>query len=156
MRRKARLSARAMRKSGALSADCVDEVKADCRVMVPAYDHETLWEGHGSMVNEMYNQLGSKPDAIFCSVGGAGLLGGLIVGSKDVGWDDGGHIEDNTLVLSAHLSPLLHKIQFPLLLLQREVPIASITLCLAMATGSTVSTKSYRLMSRSCTTRSTM
>ncbi|KAG6829843.1 hypothetical protein H0H92_003286 [Tricholoma furcatifolium] len=57
-------------------------------VMVPAYDHETLWEGHGSMVNEVSAQLPTKPDAIFCSVGGGGLLGGLIYGCKAVGWDD--------------------------------------------------------------------
>ncbi|KAG5652962.1 hypothetical protein H0H81_002970, partial [Sphagnurus paluster] len=57
-------------------------------VMVPAYDHEILWEGHASMINEISNQLESKPDAIFCSVGGGGLLGGVITGCKNVGWDD--------------------------------------------------------------------
>lgn len=57
-------------------------------VMVPAYDHETLWEGHGSMIKEISTQLASKPDAIFCSVGGGGLLGGIIDGCKKVGWDD--------------------------------------------------------------------
>ncbi|KAG5645816.1 hypothetical protein DXG03_005157 [Asterophora parasitica] len=57
-------------------------------VIVPAYDHETLWEGHGSMIKEISTQLPNKPDAIFCSVGGGGLLGGVIQGSKEVGWDD--------------------------------------------------------------------
>ncbi|GLB37987.1 putative pyridoxal-phosphate dependent enzyme [Lyophyllum shimeji] len=57
-------------------------------VLVPAYDHETLWEGHGSMIEEISTQLGSKPDAIFCSVGGGGLLGGIITGCKKVCWDD--------------------------------------------------------------------
>jgi L-serine/L-threonine ammonia-lyase len=57
--------------------------------MVPAYDSEILWEGHSSMVKELFTQLPSKPDAIFCSVGGGGLLGGIIVGCKYVGWDDG-------------------------------------------------------------------
>jgi len=57
--------------------------------MVPAYDHEVVWEGHASMVKEISSQLGKKPDALFCSVGGAGMLGGLIVGCKDLGWDDG-------------------------------------------------------------------
>jgi len=56
--------------------------------MVPAYDHETLWEGHGSMIKEISIQLASKPDAIFCSVGGGGLLGGIIDGCKRAGWDD--------------------------------------------------------------------
>ena len=57
--------------------------------MVPAYDDEVIWEGHGSMIKEISSQLGKKPDALFCSVGGAGMLGGLIVGCKDLGWDDG-------------------------------------------------------------------
>ncbi|TBU32291.1 tryptophan synthase beta subunit-like PLP-dependent enzyme [Dichomitus squalens] len=59
-------------------------------VMVPGYDHPLVWEGHASMVHEMRHQLpdGVKPDAIFCSVGGGGLAGGIIEGCKAVGWDD--------------------------------------------------------------------
>lgn len=57
-------------------------------VMVPAYDDEILWEGHSSMIKEISKQLSNKPDVIFCSVGGGGLLGGIIVGCKHVGWDD--------------------------------------------------------------------
>jgi L-serine/L-threonine ammonia-lyase len=62
-----------------------------CSVLVPAYDHPTLWEGHSSMIAEIQTQLprGVKPVAVFCSVGGGGLLGGVIKGCKDVGWDDG-------------------------------------------------------------------
>ncbi|KAF8162968.1 tryptophan synthase beta subunit-like PLP-dependent enzyme [Crassisporium funariophilum] len=56
-------------------------------VMVPAYDNSTLWSGHSSMIHEIHKQLQEEPDAIFCSVGGGGLLGGIIVGCKDVGWD---------------------------------------------------------------------
>jgi len=59
------------------------------RVLVPAYDDPTLWEGHSSMIQEIKNQIQHVPDAIFCSVGGGGLLGGIIVGCKDVGWDHG-------------------------------------------------------------------
>ncbi|KAF9466416.1 tryptophan synthase beta subunit-like PLP-dependent enzyme [Collybia nuda] len=57
-------------------------------VMVPAYDDQILWRGHSSMVHEISEQIPDKPDAIFCSVGGGGLLGGLIIGCRDVGWDD--------------------------------------------------------------------
>lgn len=56
---------------------------------MPAYDDQLLWEGHGSMVSEIRDQLQKKPDAIFCSVGGGGLLGGIILGCKEVGWDGG-------------------------------------------------------------------
>ncbi|KAN0141336.1 Tryptophan synthase beta subunit-like PLP-dependent enzyme [Lactarius tabidus] len=59
-------------------------------VLVPAYDHPTLWEGHASMIAEIRTQLpcGVKPAAVFCSVGGGGLLGGVIEGCRDAGWDD--------------------------------------------------------------------
>ncbi|KAG8908006.1 hypothetical protein FRB99_001173 [Tulasnella sp. 403] len=58
-------------------------------VLVPAYDHPTLWKGHSSLVEEIAGQLphGKKPDAIVCAVGGGGLLGGIILGCKTVGWD---------------------------------------------------------------------
>lgn len=58
-------------------------------VMVPAYDDKLVIEGHSSMVKEIFSQLdGKKPDAIVCSVGGAGLLGGVLSGCEQVGWDD--------------------------------------------------------------------
>ncbi|KAI0797773.1 tryptophan synthase beta subunit-like PLP-dependent enzyme [Abortiporus biennis] len=58
-------------------------------VLVPAYEHPDIWEGHGSMINEISKQLdGVKPDAIFCNAGGGGLFGGVIVGCKAVGWED--------------------------------------------------------------------
>lgn len=61
------------------------------RVLVPAYDHPTVWKGHSSMIKEVARQLpaSTKPDAFVCAVGGGGLLGGVILGCKDAGWDDG-------------------------------------------------------------------
>ncbi|KAK7041412.1 catabolic L-serine/threonine dehydratase [Paramarasmius palmivorus] len=56
-------------------------------VMVPAYDDPLVWEGHASMISEISMEL-KKPDAIFCSVGGGGMLGGIITGCQNVGWDD--------------------------------------------------------------------
>lgn len=41
------------------------------------------------MIGEISHQLDKKPDAIFCSVGGGGLLSGVIVGCRQVAWDDG-------------------------------------------------------------------
>lgn len=52
-------------------------------------DDATLWRGHASLVQEIATDLDSKPDAIFCSVGGAGLLSGVTAGCKMMGWDDG-------------------------------------------------------------------
>ncbi|KZT65460.1 tryptophan synthase beta subunit-like PLP-dependent enzyme, partial [Daedalea quercina L-15889] len=66
-------------------------VEADSNaVMVPAYDEPLVWEGHSSIISELTRQLPAnvKPDAIFCSVGGAGLCGGVLLGCNSVGWDD--------------------------------------------------------------------
>lgn len=59
--------------------------------MVPGYDDPVLWEGHASMVHEIQRQLPdrTRPHAIFCSLGGGGLAGGIIEGCRAVGWDDG-------------------------------------------------------------------
>lgn len=66
-----------------------DAVKKDINaVLVPAYDSPVLWDGHSSMVTEMQRQLPRQPDAIFCSVGGGGLIGGIMQGCKNVGWDE--------------------------------------------------------------------
>ncbi|KAJ3966913.1 tryptophan synthase beta subunit-like PLP-dependent enzyme [Lentinula raphanica] len=60
-------------------------------IVVPAYDDPTLWEGHSSMITETSDQLQqwsvTEPDAIFCSVGGGGMLAGIITGCKKVNWD---------------------------------------------------------------------
>ncbi len=58
-------------------------------MLVPAYDDPLLWEGHGSIIEEIYQQISPvKPDAVFCSVGGGGLFGGLMIGCRKVGWDE--------------------------------------------------------------------
>jgi len=57
-------------------------------ILVPPYDDTVVWQGHASMIREFQEQLPTKPDSIFCSVGGGGLLGGIIVGCKEADWDD--------------------------------------------------------------------
>lgn len=42
------------------------------------------------MIEEIHKQISPvNPDAIFCSVGGGGLFGGVMTGCRKVGWDDG-------------------------------------------------------------------
>ncbi|GAB6022527.1 hypothetical protein CHUAL_006634 [Chamberlinius hualienensis] len=56
---------------------------------VHPFDHPTVWEGHESIVYEIKEQLkGVKPRAIIVSVGGGGLLVGIIQGLKKCGWGD--------------------------------------------------------------------
>ncbi|MGV8918929.1 MAG: pyridoxal-phosphate dependent enzyme [Pseudomonas sp.] len=46
---------------------------------VPAFDHPVLWEGHSTMVDEILEDC-PQVDAIVTSVGGGGLLAGILTG----------------------------------------------------------------------------
>ena len=53
------------------------------------FDHPLIWEGHGSVIDELKTDLnGTKPSLIICSVGGGGLLLGILNGLKRNGWND--------------------------------------------------------------------
>jgi L-serine/L-threonine ammonia-lyase len=54
---------------------------------LPAFDDPLLWEGHATMVDEIARQTG-RPDLLVCSVGGGGLLAGVVEGLRRVGWSD--------------------------------------------------------------------
>jgi len=56
-------------------------------VCVPAFDHPTIWDGHASLIEEVA-EAGLEPDAVVVSVGGGGLMCGVIEGLKRVGWDN--------------------------------------------------------------------
>ncbi|QXH44089.1 pyridoxal-phosphate dependent enzyme [Pseudomonas xanthosomatis] len=51
------------------------------------FDDPLLWGGHASMVDEVA-AAGFKPDAVVLSVGGGGLLSGVIEGLQRNGWGD--------------------------------------------------------------------
>ncbi len=51
------------------------------------FDDPLLWAGHASMVDEVA-QAGLKPDAVVLSVGGGGLLCGVVEGLRRQGWGD--------------------------------------------------------------------
>ncbi|MBV4536634.1 pyridoxal-phosphate dependent enzyme [Pseudomonas urmiensis] len=51
------------------------------------FDDPLLWAGHASMIDEVA-QAGFKPDALVLSVGGGGLLSGVVEGLKRNGWQD--------------------------------------------------------------------
>ncbi len=52
-------------------------------ILVPPFDHEDVWEGNASMIDE----LEEKPDAVICSVGGGGLFCGIMQGLERRGWN---------------------------------------------------------------------
>lgn len=51
------------------------------------FDDPLLWTGHASMIDEVA-QAGLKPDAVVLSVGGGGLLSGVVEGLKRNRWHD--------------------------------------------------------------------
>jgi len=54
---------------------------------VHPFDDPLLWAGHASLVHEAAEQ-GPRPDAVVLSVGGGGLMCGVLQGMHDVGWTD--------------------------------------------------------------------
>lgn len=49
------------------------------------FDDPLLWQGHASMIDEVARD-GVKPDAVVLSVGGGGLLAGVVAGLQRNGW----------------------------------------------------------------------
>ncbi len=56
-------------------------------LFISPYDHPAIWDGHASIVHEIA-RTGKKPGAIILSVGGGGLLCGVVQGLHEVGWKD--------------------------------------------------------------------
>lgn len=54
---------------------------------IPAFDHPLIWEGNSSLVYETFGD-GFKPGAIVLSVGGGGMLCGVLEGLHQVRWQD--------------------------------------------------------------------
>lgn len=56
-------------------------------IYVSPFNHPTIWEGHSTLVLELAKR-GTKPGCILLSVGGGGLLCGVLQGLHKVGWQD--------------------------------------------------------------------
>ncbi|KAI5613015.1 serine dehydratase-like, partial [Silurus asotus] len=57
-------------------------------VFISPYDDPLIWEGHTTLVKELESQLDKKPGAVILSVGGGGLLNGVVEGLRRAGWED--------------------------------------------------------------------
>lgn len=55
---------------------------------IPPFDHPKLWEGHATLVDELTEQCSQQPDLIILSVGGGGLLNGVIEGLVRNHWEN--------------------------------------------------------------------
>ncbi|KFW82529.1 Serine dehydratase-like, partial [Manacus vitellinus] len=63
-------------------------LKTEGWVSIHPFDDPLVWQGHTSLVWELKDSLETKPDAIVLSVGGGGLLAGVVEGLHQVGWQD--------------------------------------------------------------------
>lgn len=54
---------------------------------IHAFDDPVMWDGHGTLMDEAAKQ-GPKPGAVILSVGGGGLLCGVVAGMDRNGWGD--------------------------------------------------------------------
>jgi L-serine/L-threonine ammonia-lyase len=54
---------------------------------VSPFDHPLIWDGHSTMVDEIAEEMG-RPDGIVLSVGGGGLLCGVVQGLHQHEWTD--------------------------------------------------------------------
>jgi L-serine/L-threonine ammonia-lyase len=59
----------------------------DSDAFIHPFDDPLLWQGHASLVDEIASA-GRRPDAIVLSVGGGGLLCGVVEGLQRNGWAD--------------------------------------------------------------------
>ncbi|KAJ7387158.1 hypothetical protein OS493_004124 [Desmophyllum pertusum] len=55
---------------------------------IPPFNHPDIWEGVATVIHESAEQLPEKPGMVVVSVGGGGLLSGVLQGMHDVGWTD--------------------------------------------------------------------
>ena len=62
-------------------------IKTDETAFIHPFDDELLWLGHSTMIDEV-RVTGFKPDLIILSVGGGGLLAGVIKGLNNNNWED--------------------------------------------------------------------
>lgn len=63
------------------------ESLASDEAFIHPFDHPLLWQGHGTMIDEVA-RAGIKPGAVVLSVGGGGLLSGVVAGMQRLGWSD--------------------------------------------------------------------
>ncbi|XP_021947022.1 L-serine dehydratase/L-threonine deaminase [Folsomia candida] len=66
------------------------ELKKDPNfAIIPPFDHPSIWEGNSTMISEIKEDLkGRRPGCVAVSVGGGGLLMGVLTGLEREGWKD--------------------------------------------------------------------
>lgn len=63
-------------------------VEKENAAYIPPFDNPKLWEGHSTLVDELKEECTTQPDLIILSVGGGGLLNGVVEGLIRNQWTD--------------------------------------------------------------------
>lgn len=74
-------------RSWAEANDFAQSLLHDGATFIHPFDDPLLWSGHSTMIDEVADA-GVKPDAVVLSVGGGGLLCGVLEGLHRHGWTD--------------------------------------------------------------------
>jgi len=69
-------------------AEAMRVVEAEGGFYVHPFDAKAVWSGNASLVTEAVEQGMERPGAVVLSVGGGGLLCGVLEGMHAVGWND--------------------------------------------------------------------
>lgn len=67
--------------------ELAESTVGDSDVLVHPFDDPLVWQGHSTLIDEVARS-GIKPGALVVSVGGGGLLCGLVEGLRRNGWSD--------------------------------------------------------------------
>lgn len=73
-------------------AAALEEARAEVGAYFHPFDDEDVWQGHATLIDEVV-EAGLRPDLVVCSVGGGGLLCGVMTGLRN-------HQLDSTRVLA--------------------------------------------------------
>ena len=60
---------------------------ADGSAYVPPFDHPDIWAGHATLIEECVEKI-PAPDEVIVSVGGGGLMCGVLQGMEAAGWQN--------------------------------------------------------------------
>lgn len=63
-------------------------VSTEENAYIPPFDHPKLWEGHSTLIDELKEDCKEQPDLIVLSVGGGGLMCGVVEGLIRNHWTD--------------------------------------------------------------------
>lgn len=63
--------------------------KDEMAIYVPPFDHPEIWTGAATLVDELVVQMEGPVHGIACSVGGGGLLNGIMQGLDTLSWSAG-------------------------------------------------------------------